>query len=341
MAASPTRSSSPSSSAPRGQPRSWSRATSPSTPSATELAWTRRAPARPWPAASSAAPARPNANATSDTRSGGGRSGARTIDSRVDSGRLNRRLTGPSEALLSERRNARFAARASWGCPRPATSSPRAAPPPAGAGSGPGGSRHRPDCGRLRWLPGVGGRTPRPRAGTRGSRSPARPGACRRRPRPRSPPGPGFPLPRRLLRLPRHSSSSRALPDPRTAPMTNPHLAAPRAGQRPAAVEVHRGGGHGRGDDRMEWAGAGDLEPPGGHRPLLLAICRRRRWLVDDLTADLERRRSRLTAPRPFTSPSWNGSGAARTSPCGPGGALTAHSARTSTSPTSGLSNTA
>jgi hypothetical protein len=45
---------------PRGQPRSWSRATSPSTPLATELACTSSPPARPWPAAKSTAPARPN-----------------------------------------------------------------------------------------------------------------------------------------------------------------------------------------------------------------------------------------------------------------------------------------
>src|SRR5215217_4298226 len=102
MAASPTRSNSPSSSAPRGPPRSWSRATSPSTPSATELAWTSSPPARPWPTASSAAPARPNVNATSDTRSGAGRSGASSIDSRVDSGRLSRRLTGPQGTCLGQ-----------------------------------------------------------------------------------------------------------------------------------------------------------------------------------------------------------------------------------------------
>jgi hypothetical protein len=110
-----TRSSTPSSSAPRGPPRSWSRASSPSTPSVTELACTSRAPARPWPAASRAALARPNVNATSYTRSGAGRSGARSIDSRVDSGRLMKRLTGPSASLPSERRNATLAARASWG----------------------------------------------------------------------------------------------------------------------------------------------------------------------------------------------------------------------------------
>jgi hypothetical protein len=55
--------------------------------------------ARPWPAAWSAAPARSSANATSDTRSGAGRSGARSIDSRVDRGRLMKRLTGPSASF--------------------------------------------------------------------------------------------------------------------------------------------------------------------------------------------------------------------------------------------------
>jgi hypothetical protein len=40
----------------------------------------------------------------------------------------------------------------------------------------------------------------------------------------------------------------------------------------------------------MKWAGAGDLELPGGHVRSFLAFCRRRRWLVDDLAADLERR---------------------------------------------------
>jgi hypothetical protein len=142
MAPSPTRSTSPSTSAPRGPPRNWSRATSPSTPSATELAWTSSPPARPRPAARSA-PARPRANATSDTRSGAGRSRASSIDSRVDRGRFSQRLTGPSEALPSERRNASLAARASWGCPHPATNSQQAGQPPAGPclgqpGHGPG-----------------------------------------------------------------------------------------------------------------------------------------------------------------------------------------------------------
>jgi integrase len=57
--------------------------------------------------------------------------------------------------------------------------------------------------------------------------------------------------------------------------------------------------------------GAGDLEPPPGHRPLLLWACRRRRWLVDDLTIDLERRPEPATAPRPFPWLSWSGCGAA------------------------------
>jgi hypothetical protein len=48
---------------PAGRPWSWSRATSPSTPSATELACT------------SSPPARPNVNGTSDTKSGAGRRG--------------------------------------------------------------------------------------------------------------------------------------------------------------------------------------------------------------------------------------------------------------------------
>src|SRR4029453_13361029 len=62
-----------------------------------------RGEVQPWPAASSAAPARPNMNAISDTRSGAGLSGARIIDSRVDSGRFSQRLTGPSASLPSER----------------------------------------------------------------------------------------------------------------------------------------------------------------------------------------------------------------------------------------------
>jgi hypothetical protein len=115
MAASATRSSTPSSNAPRGPPRSCNRATSPSTPSATEAAWTSSAPARPRPAPSSAAPPRPSTNATSDTRSGAGRSGASAIDSRLDRGRLSRRLTGPSMSLPSERRSAALAARTSVG----------------------------------------------------------------------------------------------------------------------------------------------------------------------------------------------------------------------------------
>jgi hypothetical protein len=44
------------------------------------------------------------------------------------------------------------------------------------------------------------------------------------------------------------------------------------------------------GHRRVGRLGAGDLEPTPGHRPLLLRFCRRHRWLVDDLTIDLERR---------------------------------------------------
>jgi hypothetical protein len=43
-------------------------------------------------------------------------------------------------------------------------------------------------------------------------------------------------------------------------------------GQRPAAVHAHRGGDHRRGHHRVGWAGAGDLEPPGGHRPLVPGV---------------------------------------------------------------------
>jgi site-specific recombinase XerD len=40
----------------------------------------------------------------------------------------------------------------------------------------------------------------------------------------------------------------------------------------------------------MEWAGAGDWNRQVATVRSFLAFCRRRRWLIDDLTVDLERR---------------------------------------------------
>src|SRR5687768_12318866 len=84
--------------------------------------------------------------------------------------------------------------------------------------------------------------------------------------------------------------SSRAWPHPPVAPLTTPPPAGPRARPRPAAVDAHRGGDHGRGDDRLGWTGAGDLEPPGGHRPLVSGVLPPAARLVEDRTVDLERR---------------------------------------------------
>jgi integrase len=63
-----------------------------------------------------------------------------------------------------------------------------------------------------------------------------------------------------------------------------------RTRRRPAPVDGHRGGDNGRRDGRLGRAGAGNLEPAGGHRPLV-------RWLLppaplagDDLAANLDRR---------------------------------------------------
>jgi hypothetical protein len=44
----------------------------------------------------------------------------------------------------------------------------------------------------------------------------------------------------------------------------------------------------------MERAGAGDLNRQVATVRSFLALCRRRRWLIDDLTVDLERRRVRI-----------------------------------------------
>jgi hypothetical protein len=113
-------------------------------------------------------------NATSDTRSGAGRSGAITIDSRVDRGRFSQRLTGPSASLPNERRNATLADLASPG-------SLHILPP---AASGQGDRPQGPCLGQAGHGTGqagiaFGGRlalavvTPREGAGTRRSRWPA------------------------------------------------------------------------------------------------------------------------------------------------------------------------
>jgi hypothetical protein len=109
-----TRSSTPSSSAPRGRPGA--AAGPPPHPP-------RRRPSLPGPGAPRPGPGRGPAAPPSQTQRerdqrhqiGAGRSGARSIDSRVDRGRLSRRLTGPSASLPSERRSATLAARTSWG----------------------------------------------------------------------------------------------------------------------------------------------------------------------------------------------------------------------------------
>ena len=166
----PTRSNSPSSSASH-PPRSCSRATSPSTPSATELAWTSSPPARPWPAASSA-PATPNVNATSDTRSGAGRSGPEPPEQPGLDGGVAEPAKDRPVGVLAQRAARHLADRASGVSTARRRRPRRAGRPPAGAGSGPGGSRPRPGCNRPRWPPAAGSRTPRTGAGTRRSRSP-------------------------------------------------------------------------------------------------------------------------------------------------------------------------
>jgi site-specific recombinase XerD len=50
-----------------------------------------------------------------------------------------------------------------------------------------------------------------------------------------------------------------------------------------------------------------------------LGFCRRRRWLAEELAADLERRQNPSTAPRPSPRPNWNDCGVATPSVCATG----------------------
>jgi hypothetical protein len=172
-------------------------------------------------------------NAISDTRSGAGRSGARTIDSRVDRGRFSQRLTGPSAALPSERRNATLAARTSWGVSTSRHQQPQGDRPQGPrlgqAGHGTGQRRAVAIC------PPVGKHDPD--RSRRGDRRPLRP--VRRRGR--LPPGPAPPSgeqgPHRPLdqaQAPRRSSALGATPGDCCQPLglargqRHPHPRLPR-----------------------------------------------------------------------------------------------------------------